>query len=337
MNRVVIGAAFTGAAAVIGLSGCRSCEEENAMPKATPSAPSPAAASASARTPSERRSSRGEALALRAQIEQARKSAGASYLAPTEAELSAFGDWAGRLFAGALTDTLPERAAPQGFVGRVADGGRAWLLAEQPDQKRGAGFYVLRPGSARALLIESPHTFFDRGTLELGLLAFERLNARALAINTMHRSNAKTPEERAEDAESGDSPSDVAHVKRSFYSTFHDTLIQADPELAVVQLHGFRDERAPSTDVIVSASATRGNARAVAAALREILPGRVRLYPEEIDTLGGTRNAQAALSRERKSSFVHLEISATLRNRLKDDEALANRFVDALGAAEPSR
>jgi hypothetical protein len=332
MKQALVGVAFAGATASLALSGCRSCDEEKTMPKATPSAKPSAAPTTSARSPSTRRASRERSGALRAQIDQARK-ATVPYQPPAEAELAAFGDWAGRLFAGALTDTLPEHAAPEGFVGRVAEGGRVWLLAESPDKKRGAGLYVFRPGNARPLLIEAPHTFFDRGTLELGLLAFERLDARALAINTVHRSGGKTADERADDAESGESPSDLAHAKSSFYSTVHATLIALDPALAVVQLHGFRDERAPGTDVIVSASGTRGNARGVVAALREVVPGRVRLYPDEIDTLGGTRNAQAALSRERSSGFVHLEISSSLRGRLKDEQALAERFVDALGAA----
>jgi hypothetical protein len=337
VKRALFAAALSGAVAVTTLSGCQGCEEEKTMPKATPSAKPSAASPASARAPSKRHRPREGSGALRAQIDQARK-ATVPYLAPSEAELAAFGEWAGRLFAGALTDTLPEHAAPGGFVGRVADGGRVWLIAESPDKKRGAGFYVFRPGNARPLLIEAPHTFYDRGTLELGLLAFERLDARALAINTVHRSSGKTAEERAQDAESGDSPSDLSHAKRSFFSTFHGALIEAEPELAVVQIHGFRDERAQGTDVIVSASGTRGNARGVAAALREVVPGRVRLFPDEIDILGGTQNAQAAISRERKSGFVHLEISGTLRGRLKDDEALAARFVDALGlAAESTR
>jgi hypothetical protein len=238
------------------------------------------------------------------------------------------------IFTGALTNELPRRPAPPGFVGRLADSGRLWLIAEEDAKKRGAGLCVVRTGAARPFLIEAPHTFFDRGTLDIALLAFERLEARALLINTMRRSAAETKKERAEDAREGDSPQDLAHAQKSFFSTSHVELTRADPEIVVVQLHGFKDERAPGVDVVVSAAKTRGDARSVAASLGRVVPGdRVRLYPDQIDDLGGTKNRQTELSRTAKVAFVHVEISATLRTRLNEDQGFAARFVDALGAA----
>jgi hypothetical protein len=242
--------------------------------------------------------------------------------------------WIRGIVRAAVTDELPGLTPPAGFVGRIADSGRFWLLAEEDARKRGAGLCVLRTGKARSLLIQAPHTFFDRGTLEIALAAFERLEARALLINTMRRSNADTKKERAKDAREGDSPQDLAHAKRSFFSTAHVELTKADPEMVVVQIHGFKDSRAPGVDVVVSASKTEGDARAVAARLRDVVAGDgVRLYPDQIDDLGGTKNRQAELSRAAKAAFVHVEISSAFRNRLNGDPELLKRFVDALAAA----
>jgi hypothetical protein len=320
------------------LSGCRSCQEETpgSGPSAAPgpgsSVPGPSSSVPGAVPvpvpPVE------SGAPLKVAVDQARQSGGRPYRAPTDAELLEYSTWVTAVATAAITGELPTAAPPRGFVGRTAEGGRYWLVAERDEDKRGAGLLVLRLGRARPFLVEAPHTDFDRGTLELALLALDRLEARALLINTMPRSAKESAEERAEDAKSGESPSDVAHAKASFFSSAHRALAAVDPELVAVQLHGFRDDRAPGAEVVISAAGTRGNARAVASALRSVLsPTGVFLYPDDTRDLGATKNAQAALSRASHSAFIHVELSATLRGRLARDSALAGRTMEALGAA----
>ncbi len=316
------------------LSGCRSCQEETtgSIPSAAPvpssSVPVPSSGVPVPVRPVE------PGTPLKVAVDQARQSGGRPYREPADAELLEYSTWVTAVATAVITGELPTKAPPRGFVGRTADGGRYWLVAERDEDKRGAGLLVLRLGRARPFLVEAPHTFFDRGTLELALLALDRLEARAMLINTMPRSAKESAEERVEHAKSGASPSDVAHVKVSFFSSAHSVLTAVDPELVAVQLHGFRDERARGAEVVVSASDTRGNARAVANALRSVLsPTGVLLYPDDIRDLGGTKNAQAALSRASHSAFIHVEMSATLRGRLAKDKALAGRVMEALGAA----
>ena len=271
---------------------------------------------------------------LKVIIEQARQGGGRPYRAPSDAEQAEYSAWVTAVATAAVTGELPAHAPPRGFSGRTAESGRYWLLAESDADKRGAGLLVLRLGHARPFLIEAPHTFFDRGTLELALLALDRLEARALLINTMPRSSKETAEDRAEEAQSLASPSDVAHTKVSFFSSAHSALSAVDPELVALQIHGFRDDRVGGAQVVVSASDTRGNARAVTSALRAVLPPTgVLLFPDDVRDLGATKNAQAALSRASHSAFIHVELSATLRAKLREDPALAGRVLEALGAA----
>lgn len=321
-------------AAGLALSSCRGCEEEREVPMIAPPPEPSGSAGAPVRAP------RPESEALRSLIDHARRADGQRYRAPTDEESTGYGNWLRHIAGAALTDRLPDRPPPAGFLGRLADDGRLWLLTEADDQKRGAGMVILRPGVARPALIEAPHTFFDRGTLELALLLFDRLSARALVLNTMHRSGAATAEERVQEALRGDSENDVAHAKRSFFSTAHESLLRAEPRLLSVQVHGFKDDESLNAHAIVSAAGTTGDARAVGKALQKVLPeGWVRVYPDEIDALGGTQNVQAALSRKAQTRFIHLELSATLRDRLKEDARLAEGFAEALaqvaGQKEP--
>ena len=136
---------------------------------------------------------------------------------------------------------------------------------------------------------------------------------------------------------SGQSPSDVAHNPQTYFAEAHRALIALDPSLLTLQLHGFSDDRAPGTDVVVSASDTKGPAEAVAEALAAgFSEFHVKLYPAQIRDLGGTKNAQAAACRDVGASFVHLEMSGKLRTALTTRPELLEKFVAALDNATKS-
>ena len=209
--------------------------------------------------------------------------------------------------------------------------GREDLLAivEAPDRRRGAGAILLRVGAARPVLVEAPHTFYDGGTLPIAIAAFEGLRARALLINTVHR-YASIGHKAPADEEMGGSDSDVAHAPSSHFLGAHEALLEVDPQLLTVQLHGFKDASAPGVDMVVSASRTKLKIGPVAEVLRtHLAPAVVRAFPDDIDRLGGTTNAQAAVSRRRGAPFLHVEISRALRDRLEKE---ASPLVEGLRA-----
>src|SRR5262249_23768205 len=159
------------------------------------------------------------------------------------------------------------------------------------------------------LVVEVPHSFFDEGTLPIGLTVFEELGARALLVNTVHRGGTGAEEDRIERARGGSSPSDVAHQTQSFFHRAHLELRRAWPALNVVQIHGFRDEKVPTAKIIVSAAGTSADTAPLARALNDAFGvGTARMYPEEVNDLGGTHNVQAQASRDESRPFLHIEI-----------------------------
>jgi len=292
------------------------------------------------------------------------------YKAATLEEERAYAAWVRDALVAATARKEPPKQAPDGFSLRVM--GDVWLLEEKKGKKRGAGVIVVRTGRARPILVEAPHTFFDKGTLPIALAVFEAQGARALLINTVHRyidkqkdndAGAKDEKENENDdekekddekgAEDDDKqpdrdeiddpdagieivPSDVAHAEQTFFLAAHRELLALMKDVTVVQLHGFRDEKVPDVGVIVSASKTSGDAEGLAARLGPALPDtQVKSYPKDVQTLGGTTNVEARACREMSAPFFHVEIARTWRDKLTSDKALRAKFAAALDPILP--
>lgn len=282
--------------------------------------------------PSGEPASPGEAASLLASRLEALRKGGrrdVPYRAPTPDEERAYSAWIEAVSRASLTGAPPSVAPPPGFaLERIAG---VWLLSEAPDMRRGAGALALRIGPAAPVIVEAPHTFFDVGTLAVALDAFDAGRCRALLINTVHRYASGRPDAEAKEGEEdgGDAPSDVAHAASSFFLSAHRSLLAAEPGAWTVQLHGFADDRAPSVEVILSASVTSAPLGPVAARARAVLGDTIRRYPEEIRVLGALTNVQAAASRDAGAPFLHVELSRTLRDRLAADADLRRRAAAA--------
>ncbi|MEY4547181.1 MAG: hypothetical protein RL685_3376 [Pseudomonadota bacterium] len=284
--------------------------------------------------------SAGEAISrLRREVEELRQGGKSSvdYRAPTADELNDFRSWVdGRLRS--LTDSAAgEVAAPAGF--RLLDlGSIGPLLAEERHQRRGAGVLALRAGATQPWVIEVPHSFFDEGTLEVGLNAFVLTNARALLVNTVHRyrSRASAPADGADTSDDDDDSvsSDVAHAESSFFLTAHTALVDSLGDVGVVQLHGYGDASAPKADVVISAAGSRADPVPAAKALERALGLRVAVYPKQIRKLGGTKNVQARYSISVGRPFLHVEMSRSLRKELTAEPERLRAFIGALFSGE---
>lgn len=264
------------------------------------------------------------------------------FVAPGEDEAKRHGELVAALARRATAAPPPSAASLAAEAGPLPPGivvkplpGRDDLIAviEDPGRRRGAGALVLRIGPAARVLVEAPHTFYDEGTLPLGIAAFDGLRARALLVNTVHR-YAATKHKAPGDEDEGGSASDVAHAAVSHFQSAHDALLDAEPPPLTIQLHGFGNGTVEGVDVVLSAARTRLDLALFAAKLREALsPSRVQTYPDEIQKLGGTTNIQAAASKRRGAPFLHVELSRAQRDRLEKDAA---PLVEALRAALPA-
>lgn len=306
-----------------------SAPDPSALSEPSASSPSPEVPSGSKRSPNA--SALPHARSLSQALKRLRNAPSLSFAPSTPVRATAYRQWL-RHLGGALGDRrLPTAMPPNGFEGSLVANGSLWLLSEPLVDNRGAGALTLRVESNLPLIVEAPHTFFDSKTLPLAVTLFETTSAQALLINTLHRGGVGSEPERLARIRTGSSPSDVAHNPTSFFHQAHLELLQIWPQAYVVQVHGFRNEKVPSAQIIVSAAGTRTKIAPVARALNDALgPGTAKMYPAEVKQLGGTKNAQAAASRRANGQFLHLELSASLRNRLARQASLRERFSRAL-------
>jgi hypothetical protein len=199
-----------------------------------------------------------------------------------------------------------------GFVlRRLGEGSSICLvLMEDPGRKTGRGFYVFRDAPGPELAVQAPHSPSDLETGEIALRLYREARAAAAAWSTVHRREA-----------------DLAHLTGSYFHSFSLAFARAFPAGRLVQIHGFDAEkpasrRDPEAGVIVSDGTKQPgpSLRSSRQCLERGFPSLVRLFPEEIDELGGTTNSQAeALRRLGYQGFVHLEMSRPFRGRLRED------------------
>ena len=236
--------------------------------------------------------------------------------------------------------------APVGFeVLRIRDSGTPLYLVRELDLRArgGWGMVVINQAARRPLLIEAPHPVHDDGTGAQAAALLLALQARALLLSTTYRCASGVPTRCA--GRSGACRqiihrgryrvSDVAHEPRSAFHAAHVALLEAEPELVAVQLHGFRQRPWRRHELIISDGTKlpgrRGNhSVALARITRRLLPRRLRRRVRscnERDNRGylcathnvqgrqanGSRNPCRRRPRRSLNRFVHVEQSMIVR------------------------
>ena len=186
-----------------------------------------------------------------------------------------------------------------------------YVVREEPrETPRGWGFYVVNPRPLRMLVLEAPHSQHD---LHTGVQAAElmvRLQARALLVSTTHRCASTRPTRcgghtgacRQIRRHGRFRSSDRAHITRSLFHAAHVTLMEDDPRLVAVQLHGFSRRPWRRRHVILSDGTRRYGRRSslsngLARVMRAMLPARRRHLVRSCNERGqrylcGTSNVQ---------------------------------------------
>lgn len=235
------------------------------------------------------------------------------YRAPDTDEQVRLGD----AFAGAFATQDASAWRRLGYTDAQIDGSLA--LRESLPAFRGWGAYAVRMASGRRLVVQAPHSESDMGTATIGLALYAHGLARAVALNSAHRS---LPD--ADQAGAADTP----------FLLFTREALRAGPDTLVVQLHGFGDSTARkyglTGDTMVASNATRepdAALRAFAACARNAGID-VRVFPEQAEYPGGTRNAVGRLVRHYpQARFMHLEMGASLRASLIQQPSQLEAFA----------
>lgn len=234
---------------------------------------------------------------------------------------------------------------------------------------QGQGVYIFDPSptARERLVLESPHTIFDSGTLEQMGLAIPVLRPRVAFCAGAHRNNS-TVTTTCDGTFAGGAPyriSDVAHHPDNFFHTTHRNLNDTFAEMIAIQFHGFCCPGSGSyTTLFDDVVATTGDnaapgptdfVTAVADAIEaenyladDGSPGgdltTVAVYPVDTNELGATNNLQGRLSNgvpfgnECNTSspsftgrFLHLEQDPDVR---EEPEHIINALEAALSAQE---
>ena len=253
------------------------------------------------------------------------------YVVPTAAELATMETAIARL----VSDPAARREAEKMLGGMhyevvdVAALPGVIIVREMDRAQRGGGAFLLRLASTSRLAVQTPHTFFDEGTLPLGCELFGRTSARALFVETAHRYKA------AEATEDGEHPADVAHQSGSLYQAATAGLLDAGVS-TLVQLHGF-SLRKPNEIVVLSSGAKIPGDALVDRAHDALAPvlrnGTAARFPADTLDLGATTNVQGTLARSKGARFLHVEMESRLRKDLNLMPDYRGRFLFALGSA----
>lgn len=215
-------------------------------------------------------------------------------------------------------------------------GARYWLVHEDGPVLVGRGAYLIRRGelaSAGELLVEAPHSFFDRDSgriaLALFLEAAPEHGLRALFVNTVHR--YRRPDGGKQELGGVDDRADAAHAAQHPLARATVVSLRERP-LSVVQIHGFARRSGDPAAILSSGSATpTGPTRVCAEGLGRVFPEQsVGTYGVDTDRLGATTNSQGHAARELGRCFLHVELSAELRAALVDDGQARARFAEAV-------
>ena len=284
-----------------------------------------------------------------------------AYVAPDERQTAALAT----LVRGMLAEPMAPRAElaqAANAAGFVLEGwsvaGRQYLAAvEQQNRRGGGGAYIVRvpatPTTTTTIttppttvapeqapepptILQAPHGFFDLGTetIALEILLSEPDWPRALFVNTVHRYLGHDGVRRKQQ----DSPADPCHSDGHLLTVATGAALDVQPHAEIIQLHGFGDHddsiTGPQPAAIVSAGlpdAPTPRSRLLAVRLRDALGVEVALFPVDTDRLGATTNVQGRIIHARGGAeFLHIEMSASLRQWLRNDAAARARLVTAL-------
>ncbi len=213
-------------------------------------------------------------------------------------------------------------------------GAESSLVFWQPPAREGQALVTLRTGKARPVILETPHPFFDGGTMDQGALMFRTLNARVLISAGTHRcANRATAGCDGTSTACGGGDyriSDMAHTEQSIYHVAHMAFAEHFQDDWVLQLHGMGASGVSVSDGTSLPTTPVSPSARVALALSKAFSGVTTCNAfkgvASRNHMCGTSNTQGrhlngsskACTQEGDGTsgrFIHLEQSSTVRKQ----------------------
>ena len=259
------------------------------------------------------------------------ESKGGEYSVPDPEELKKAKILFDHIFRGEIDDNIREQWSELGFdvVEKSYDEKLFVIIVEKGNEKRGRGFYVFNRSLCSDIAMQIPHRFGDMYTGNIGFKMILEGDFASCAWNTVHRNTHQRGTLRG---------ADMAHLEHSYLTAYTESFIDNYPEGFTVQLHGFskakrRDGTNTSYDVVLSSGSrvTGPSILELDECLDICLSNSVRVYPFGVKELGATTNTIGALIRKKGlNSFIHIEMSKTMRLKILDSRELRSNIIQCI-------
>lgn len=245
---------------------------------------------------------------------------------PDEAERMALSALVADLLRGAPSRHIPSDAAQRAqALGLSLEraGDRLWLVEPKggPDP-RGLAMAAIRLGPLPAeLVLQAPHPYYDEHTGRIAGALFDAGGVRAAMIASAHRYAVK----------GSDPTGQVASALQAQTAAVPLAL----PDALIVQIHGFGPKRSEAHAVLSPGAARSGGSlydramRTLGPALQAEGQDSDLRGPDEVPLLAAMANVQSWLLADR-TRFLHIELNAEVRDRLRTDEPARERLRAAL-------
>ncbi|MFC3893933.1 hypothetical protein ACFOWZ_20850 [Lentzea rhizosphaerae] len=249
-------------------------------------------------------------------------SAEMGYTRPTQAERTAISTGVQRVLDNAPNEAKDVLAAVGYTISERVDTATQRTYHEISDNAgnpRGWGRIMIDTSESARLGIEVPHPKADQDSESLGVELFRKAPGSVLVVAGAHR---RAAENRV---------ADMAHTTATVFEDLHELLVRR--RVPVVQLHGFQNETAPDSDVVVSAGPSLSSPSAERAAQRLESAGLSVCKPWVTGCPGleATTNVQARYSDEQKADFVHVEVSRDIRDNPSARDQVASVLAGKKG------
>ncbi|MBN1356757.1 hypothetical protein JXA40_10895 [bacterium] len=261
-----------------------------------------------------------------------------AYREPTDRELKEFSDLMDQLLVcirsgqtGRISQLVPV-ADGLGFQIRqsVRGAGREYtVIMEKGKLRFGGGFYAVAetPPPVRPALVQTPHARSDAFTGRIGIRVVLKTRSAAFFSSTMPRDRLISGDRDITEI------SDPAHNARSFFQCATETFARHNPDLLVIQLHGFRKNDERNFDAILSSgqSISRHSElqSRIAECIRENFRDRtIAVFGRDTNELGALTNIQGRYINTKTSGlFLHLEMDWEFRKSIVKAEPMMKRFT----------
>jgi len=204
------------------------------------------------------------------------------------------------------------------------------LMEHNQNECEGKGNYIFSPSAKNKLIIQAPHSYYDKYTGKIVEQLFFNADFFAAFWNSAHRYSKKII---------GFDSADLSKARQSYFMSFSKAVAKNFPSSFLIQIHGFTRKKRNSlqgkgADMILSQGGR------IAAdymfSLKSCLQNNfndknIYLYPHDINELGATKNSIALhLNQLRFFQFIHIEINRPLRKVLLEDKTQLNKLSECL-------